>query len=153
MPGERTTLWPGGGVAPAPAARIVLALAQTGAAPDSNPEDEAMVDRPDPNLDPEAANPPAGTPVYQKDWNTLPGQVPQRSDVEIRQDIEDKLFRNRDVRSYEVQVQVQGGVVTLSGTVDDEAAKLAAIDACRLTPGVKHCQDNLQTKAPTRGSQ
>ncbi|MBI2863520.1 MAG: BON domain-containing protein [Chloroflexi bacterium] len=75
-----------------------------------------------------------------------PGNAPARNDLEIQHDIESALFRDDLVRSFEIQVAVQGGNVTLSGSVGDpmernEAERLA----CRV-PGVKCVDNQIQTR-------
>lgn len=90
-------------------------------------------------------------PIYPKSWETPPGNVPQRSDADIKRDIEDRLFYHPDVRSFEVKVDVANGLVTLSGTVDDDAARVVCENVARATPGVKEIRNNLQVKPPVKG--
>jgi len=79
----------------------------------------------------------------------LSGTPPHRSDEDIRRDIETALFYDDLVRSYEVQVAVQDGMVTLKGTVDDDIAIRRAVDHAKAVPGVRDVCNNLQL----RGSQ
>lgn len=64
--------------------------------------------------------------------------VPSRrvEDKEIAADITNALERNTNIDVNMVEVQVAGGVVTLSGSVGDLAALRAAYDCARYTPGV-----------------
>ncbi len=84
--------------------------------------------------------------VFPKTWDTPPGSAPQRSDDAIRRDIEDRLFYHPDVRSIEVRVEVVNGVVTLSGTVDDDVERMVCEDIARTTPGVREIRDNLEVR-------
>lgn len=93
----------------------------------------------------------SANPSYAKTWDTFPGNAPQRSDADIKRDVEGSLFRDPDVRSYEVSVDVRDGNVTLSGTVDDDLARAKAEDDARAVPGVKQVLNNLQVKSPTKG--
>lgn len=44
-----------------------------------------------------------------------------------------------------VNVSVDGGVATLSGTVEDDIAKERVVEAVRQTPGVTEVRDNIET--------
>jgi len=102
-----------------------------------------MEERENPNLE-------SATPSYAKNWETLPGKLPPRPDAEIKSDVESALFRDPNVRSYEVNVEVQNGVITLRGTVDDEFARRAAEDDARAVPGCREVRNELQVKSPAR---
>jgi osmotically-inducible protein OsmY len=51
----------------------------------------------------------------------------------------------------DVNVKVENGNVTLSGTVEDWQAKLAAYNAALYTAGVKEVNDNIQVQTPDLG--
>ena len=71
---------------------------------------------------------------------TLKSQ-PQPSDVKSR--IEGALKRNAELDSDAIQVSVDGGTVTLDGSVDSWSARDAAEDAAWAAPGVKSVRDRL----------
>lgn len=64
-------------------------------------------------------------------------------DKDIAQDIMDSISRNYKVNVDNVDVKVEDGNVTLSGTVDDWSAYRAAMDAAEFTAGVVDVEDNL----------
>jgi osmotically-inducible protein OsmY len=67
-----------------------------------------------------------------------------RSDDRIREDVNDRLSDDPFVDASEVEVQVSGCEVTLSGTVDSREAKRLAEDIAERVSGVKHVQNNLR---------
>ncbi len=70
-----------------------------------------------------------------------------RSDEDIRRDVQDALFWDTWVDSTKVDVDVKGGVVTLTGTVDSPTEKRAAGDDAWDIPGVMDVNNNLQIRA------
>lgn len=76
----------------------------------------------------------------------LSGEPPRRADEDIRRDIETALFYDDLVRSYEVQVAVQDGVVTLTGTVDDDTAIWRSVEHAKAVPGVRDVRNDLQVR-------
>lgn len=64
-------------------------------------------------------------------------------DKDIADDIMDAITRNINVDAEAVDVRVEDGVVSLSGTVEDWNAYEAAMDAAKFTPGVINIDDNL----------
>ncbi len=76
----------------------------------------------------------------------LPGEI-KRDDTAIKRDVESSLFYDTVVSSYDVKVNVQDEVVTLDGTVDSDAAKMAAEEDAKAVPGVRQVQNNLTVKA------
>jgi hypothetical protein len=70
-----------------------------------------------------------------------------RSDERIREDVSDRLADHAHLDASEIDVQVQNGEVTLSGTVDDRMSKRRAEDCADDVSGVKHVQNNLRVKA------
>jgi len=76
----------------------------------------------------------------------------QRSDERIREDVSEALTRHGDIDASEITVEVRGGEVILSGTVDSREAKREAERAVENEPGVKEVQNQLrvQQKHETR---
>lgn len=64
-------------------------------------------------------------------------------DSKVQQAINEKLTATPGVTAT-----VQGGVVTLSGDVADDAAKTAAEEAIKAVPGVKSVTNNINVQAP-----
>jgi osmotically-inducible protein OsmY len=67
-----------------------------------------------------------------------------RSDDRIREDVNDRLTQDEWVDASEIEVAVEGGEVTLTGTVEDRRAKRRAEDCADAVSGVKHVQNNLR---------
>lgn len=67
----------------------------------------------------------------------------QRSDEEIRAEVEEALTEDSWLDASEVQVSVEGGVVTLTGTVDARASKRRAEDLTDQVSGVRDVDNNL----------
>jgi len=67
-----------------------------------------------------------------------------RSDERIREDVNDRLTEDVWVDASEIEVSVEGGEVTLSGTVEDRRSKRRAEDCADAVSGVKHVQNNLR---------
>ena len=70
-------------------------------------------------------------PYYEQ--NTAPGI---KSDEDIKRSVEDSLFWDTWVDSSKVKVEVENGVVTLTGTVRSIVEKRAAGDDAWDVPGV-----------------
>ncbi len=68
-----------------------------------------------------------------------------RSDDRILEDACDRLTEDWGVDARNVQVTVQGGELTLDGTVDDRQQKRRAEDCVHEISGVGHVQNNLRT--------
>jgi osmotically-inducible protein OsmY len=64
-------------------------------------------------------------------------------DKDIAEDIMGSISRNFKVNAEKVDVKVQNGEVTLSGTVADWSAYRAVMDAAEFTAGVTDITDNL----------
>ncbi|WP_063776700.1 BON domain-containing protein [Microvirga massiliensis] len=76
-----------------------------------------------------------------------------RSDDRIREDVNDRLSDDPLVDASEIEVQVSGCEVTLSGTVDSREAKRRAEDIAERVSAVKHVQNNLRVNQQgTRGA-
>jgi osmotically-inducible protein OsmY len=68
------------------------------------------------------------------------------SDAEIRQALVDALARDPRVYSFNVQPEVDGGVVTLRGQVDNLKARRAAANVARNTVGVYSVENRLKVR-------
>jgi len=71
-----------------------------------------------------------------------------RSDAEIADDVRNRLVWDNWVDANRVNVQVTGGVVTLTGEVDSIVEKRAAGDDAWDTPGVRDVINNLTIRQP-----
>ncbi len=89
------------------------------------------------------------------DYGPFPGQAPSRSDEDIRRDVQTALFYDEAVSSIGINVEVQNGNVTLSGTVQSDLAKRAAGDDAWRVAGVRNVANNLvvhETPTPSRAA-
>jgi hypothetical protein len=73
----------------------------------------------------------------------------QRADERVREDVCDCLTEASDVDASDIEVSVTDGVVTLSGTISDRAAKRRAEDIADSVRGVKDVQNQLRVQPPT----
>lgn len=71
----------------------------------------------------------------------------QRSDDRIREDINDRLSDDWFVDASDVEVTVNSGEVTLSGTVDERTSKRRAEDIAESVSGVKHVENRLRVSS------
>jgi osmotically-inducible protein OsmY len=69
----------------------------------------------------------------------------QREDRRLQHQIEQKILAHGVRPPCQVQVAVQRGAVTLTGTVRYDYQKRAALRACRSINGVNSIRDNLRT--------
>jgi len=69
-----------------------------------------------------------------------------RSDDRIKEDINERLTHDPDIDAWEIEVQVSGGEVTLTGTVDDRNAKRRAEDIAESISGVNDVQNQIRVK-------
>lgn len=69
-----------------------------------------------------------------------------RSDERIREDANDRLTEDWRVDASSISVIVQGGEVTLNGTVNRREDKRRAEDIVENISGVKHVQNNLRVQ-------
>ena len=65
------------------------------------------------------------------------------SDPGVTTAVKSKLAADDTVKAYQIDVDTQGGVVTLSGAVETQAAKDRAIQLARETDGVSRVEDRL----------
>jgi osmotically-inducible protein OsmY len=71
-----------------------------------------------------------------------------KTDREIQKDVLSELGWDTRVDETEIGVEVEKGVVTLTGTVDSYAKKIAARDAAHRVLGVLDVADDIQVKLP-----
>jgi osmotically-inducible protein OsmY len=72
------------------------------------------------------------------------------SDAGITTKVKAKLAADSTVKATQINVDTKDKVVTLSGTVDNEAAKTQALALARGTEGVSDVVDNLTLTAPAQ---
>ena len=68
----------------------------------------------------------------------------QRSDERIREDVCQRLTDHPAVDASEIEVAVQEGQVTLTGTVEDRRMKRLAEDVAGETPGVHDVHNQIR---------
>ena len=71
-----------------------------------------------------------------------------KSDIEIQREVYQELSWDSRVDRSDIGVQVDGGIVTLTGSVDSYAHRIAARDAARRVVGVLDVADNVQVRFP-----
>ena len=69
-----------------------------------------------------------------------------KTDTQLKKDIEEELLWDPKVNSAQIGVSVDGGAVSLLGTVDSYAEKWAAEDATKRVSGVSMVVQNLAVK-------
>jgi hypothetical protein len=72
----------------------------------------------------------------------------RRSDERILEDVNDRLTEDPRVDASEVQVDVQGGEVTLTGTVGSREERRRAEDVAEGASGVTYVMNNLRVRQP-----
>src|SRR5262249_24206887 len=70
-----------------------------------------------------------------------------RSDDRIREDVNDRLSDDSWLDASEIDVRVDNGEVTLTGTVNTREDKRRAEDLAEQVSGVKHLQNNLRVQS------
>lgn len=75
---------------------------------------------------------------------------PAARDAQITATVKSKLLSDPEVSAFQIDVDTSGGRVTLSGTVDSDAAKEEAEELARNTEGVDEVE-NLIEVAPEDG--
>jgi hypothetical protein len=70
----------------------------------------------------------------------------QRNDDRVREDVNEALTQHPDVDASEVDVQVSGGEVTLTGTVSSRHEKRAAEDCAWNVSGVRDVANHLKVQ-------
>jgi len=74
-----------------------------------------------------------------------------KSDVQVKSDVLEELKWDSRVDEADVGVEVDSGVVTLTGTVSSYATRLAAREAAHRVSGVLDVADGIQVKVPSSG--
>ena len=74
----------------------------------------------------------------------------QRPDERIREDINERLTDHPHIDASEIEVQVKGGEVTLTGTVDDRYAKRMSEEIVENVSGVKDVHNQLRVQSQTQ---
>jgi hyperosmotically inducible protein len=72
-----------------------------------------------------------------------------QTDAGITTAVKSKLAADNDVKAYQIDVDTNNKVVTLSGTVDTATAKSRAVEIARTTDGVANVVDNVTVNAAT----
>jgi osmotically-inducible protein OsmY len=70
----------------------------------------------------------------------------KRSDERIREDVSEALTRSHEVDATNIEVAVNDGIVTLTGSVDDRHAKRMAEDVAQDVSGVRDVQNQLRVQ-------
>ena len=89
---------------------------------------------------------------YYYDWygdQQQPAQASPQTDGQIKSEVVDRLRKNVHTKDHTLTVNVQSGVVVLTGDVSTALAKRAAGDDCWDTPGVVDVSNQLRV---VRGS-
>jgi len=83
----------------------------------------------------------------RKTGGSQTGQGPQfrrRSDDKIHEEIWELLTNSPDLDATEIELQVEGGEVTLTGTVDSRDAKWLTEDLVTSVTGVREVNNRLK---------
>ncbi|ADY27345.1 transport-associated protein (plasmid) [Deinococcus proteolyticus MRP] len=94
----------------------------------------------------------AGAYSAQEAAGSFRGKGPkghQRSDERIREEVNDALEDAHNVDASDIEVTLQGGEVTLTGTVADRAQKRAAADCVEHLRGVRDVHNHLRLQTST----
>jgi osmotically-inducible protein OsmY len=86
-------------------------------------------------------------PERRKPGGSFTGQSPQfhrRSDDKIREEIWELLTNNADLDASEVELHVESGEVTLTGTVDSRDARWLTEDLVTSVSGVREVNNRLK---------
>jgi osmotically-inducible protein OsmY len=70
----------------------------------------------------------------------------KRSDERVRDDVSEVLERHHEIDASEIEVKVENGEVTLSGTVEDRRAKRLAEDIIEGMPGVTEVHNQIRVR-------
>lgn len=73
-------------------------------------------------------------------------KVGRRSDDKLAEDIRDILTHDPELDARDIEVEVEGGAVTLSGAVADSDAKLLAEELVETLPGVREIHNRLRVE-------
>lgn len=75
-----------------------------------------------------------------------------RSDDRIREDINDRLSDDAFIDAENIEVSVNNGEVTLTGTVDDRSSKRRAEDVAEAISGVKNVENRIRVSASSNSN-
>jgi hypothetical protein len=81
------------------------------------------------------------------------GCAHKANDAQLAANIKAAMFSDSQTKDANVQVAVKDGVVTLSGTVPDDATHLEAYKIATNTPGVTKVNDQITVGAPQQTAQ
>jgi BON domain len=81
------------------------------------------------------------------------GCAKKPNDAQITSAIQSNFQNDSGLQDKQIGVQSAGGVVTLSGNVDNETQRAAAARYASAAPGVKEVVNNLQVGAPAESAQ
>src|SRR3982074_1285872 len=73
-------------------------------------------------------------------------------DSQLTSQIQSRLNQDSGLHDKQITVQTAGGVVTLSGTVENETQREAAARYASATPGIKEVVNNLETASASISS-
>ena len=71
-----------------------------------------------------------------------------RNDAQVAGDVQGKIYSDPNIQSKQISVQSSNGVVTLSGTANSDAERIAAATDAGQVAGVKTVLNNLTVAAP-----
>ena len=69
-----------------------------------------------------------------------------KTDAQLKQEIEEELRWDPKVNAAQIEVRVDGGSISLTGSVDTHGEKWAAADAARRVNGVRMVEHDLSVK-------
>jgi hyperosmotically inducible periplasmic protein len=72
---------------------------------------------------------------------------PRVSDDELETRVQSRFYQNDELRAHRIDVDVDDGVVKLSGEVDNETRRRQAVSIARNVDGVRDVRDELKVKA------
>ena len=90
----------------------------------------------------------------QSEYQSHIGKGPkgwQRSDERVREEVNEALARHPEIDASDIEVKVQGGEVTLSGTVTDRRWKRLAEDVAERVFGANEVQNQIRVKQEGSG--
>jgi len=68
----------------------------------------------------------------------------RRPDAQLAQELQEILTKDPELDSSEIEVEVEGGAVTLRGVVDSTDARLLAEELVESVTGVREVHNNLK---------
>jgi osmotically-inducible protein OsmY len=84
----------------------------------------------------------------RSEGDTTMGQLTSKTDSQIQRDVLEELKWNTRVKETDIGVEVAGGIVTLTGTVDSWTARVIAQDAAHRVAGVLDVANDIRVKPP-----